>query len=137
MSLKFYVQLLVDNPNEQSPTTVDLPSLGCSAIRRAIAPLMSKDERGCIPSSGEFPFIPGLPAYSVVMTMRNDYSQRIVKLGEKLRQVCVGASSADEWTDLYNEYTNLKKFIGLLNTSLWAANSVAGNDNVSCRLVWC
>ena len=137
MSLEFHVQLLVDNPNEESPTTVHLPSLGDSALRRAIAPLMSKDERGCIPSSGQFPFVPGLPAYLAVMNIRNDYSQRIVKLAEKLRQDCVGAASADDWTDLYNEYTNLTDFVELLNNSLWAANSVAGNDNVSCRLVWC
>ena len=137
MSLEFHVQLLVDDPNEDCPTLVRMPSLGCSAIRRAISPLMSKDERGCIPSQGEFPFAPGLPAYCVVMNMRNSYRERTEKLAQRLEKICGGAAHAGDWTDLYNEFTNLNKFIELLNSSLWAANSVAGNDNVSCRLVWC
>jgi len=71
------------------------------------------------------------------MNMRNSYRERTEKLAQRLEKICGGAAHAGDWTDLYNEFTNLNKFIELLNSSLWAANSVAGNDNVSCRLVWC
>ena len=132
MGLYFHVQLLIKHPTDEKPTIVRLPCLGNAQIRSELAPYMTKDDQGCIPSQGEFPFSPGQDAYQVVKSMRNCHRNRVHELGDELEK-----QDMSNWSSLYEEYENLNDYVELLNTTLWAAESVVDNDNVSCRIVWC
>ena len=131
MGLYFHVQLVIEHPTDDNPTVVGLPCLGNSQIRRELSPYMTKDDRGCIPSQGEFPFSPGQTAYNVVKSMRDLHRNRVHELGDELEK-----QDSSNWDVLYKEYTNLSSYVELLSNSLWAADSVVGNDNISCRIVW-
>lgn len=132
MGLDFYVQLLIKHPTDEEPTIVGLTSLGNAQIRRELSPYMTKDDQGCIPSQGEFPFNPGQTAYNIVKRMRDRHRNRVQELGDELEK-----QDMSDWSSLYKEYVNLNDYVDLLNNSLWAAESVVDNDNVSCRIVWC
>jgi len=138
MSLEFHVQLLIKHPTDEKPTIVGLPCLGNAEIRKELAPYMTKDDRGCIPSQGEFPFSPGQDAYQVVKSMRDRHRNRVQELGDELELIYFwGKRDMSNWDSLYEEYVNLNDYVELLNNSLYAADSVVDNDNVSCRIVWC
>ena len=145
MGLDFNVQLLIAQPDctasatgpqPDGHTVINLPELGNAGIRRAMTPLMPRDEQGYLASTGEIPIGEHTLAFTQLCDLKNEIYQHYNELGDKL-EALMQHDPKRLWSHTYSDFLAANSYHDALSGTVNAIKRSTDNRNIHCRIIWC
>ena len=145
MGLDFNVQLLIaqpgcttsaTGPQPDEHTVINLAELGNADIRRAMTPLMPRNEKGYLTSTGEIPIGEHTLAFTQLCDLENEICRHYDELGDQLEKL-MHNDPKRQWSHIYGHYLATGSHRDALRETVNAIKRSTGNRNIRCRIIWC